>query len=109
MRREQAGQLVSSIARQPGAYHGGSGRPKIGICHKAMITGRPPSAGDQHAAICPIRAHQTTRARRPERQVTKYGCRIKLLRQARERLGQGLRAIEADHIAQSDEISLRNQ
>jgi len=32
---------------------------------------------------------------------------LKLLRQARERLGQGLRAIQADHIAESDEISLR--
>jgi hypothetical protein len=34
---------------------------------------------------------------------------LKLLRQARERLGQGLRAIGADKIAESDEISLRNQ
>jgi hypothetical protein len=33
---------------------------------------------------------------------------LKLLRQARERLGQGLRAVQADHIAESDEISLRN-
>jgi len=33
---------------------------------------------------------------------------LKLLRQARERLGQGLRAIEAEMIATSDEISLRN-
>jgi hypothetical protein len=33
---------------------------------------------------------------------------LKLLRQARERLGQGLRAVEADQIAESDEISLRN-
>ncbi len=32
---------------------------------------------------------------------------LKLLRQARERLGQGLRAIEADNIAQTDPISLR--
>ena len=32
---------------------------------------------------------------------------LRLLRQARERLGRGLRAIEADHIAASDEISLR--
>jgi len=34
---------------------------------------------------------------------------LTLLRQARERLGQGLRAIEADNIATADEISLRNQ
>jgi hypothetical protein len=33
---------------------------------------------------------------------------LKLLRQARERLGEGLRAINADSIAESDEISLRN-
>ena len=34
---------------------------------------------------------------------------LKLLRQARERLGHGLRAVEADTIAESDQISLRNQ
>lgn len=34
---------------------------------------------------------------------------IKLLRQARERLGEGLRAVEADAIATSDTISLRNE
>jgi hypothetical protein len=33
---------------------------------------------------------------------------LKLLRQARERLGKGLRSIEADNIAESDSISLRN-
>lgn len=35
------------------------------------------------------------------------GHSLTLLRQARERLGEGLRAIEADRIAGSDEISLR--
>jgi hypothetical protein len=34
---------------------------------------------------------------------------LTLLRQARERLGEGLRAIEADTIAASDDISLRNE
>jgi hypothetical protein len=34
---------------------------------------------------------------------------LRLLRQARLRLGHGLRAIEADSIAEADEISLRNQ
>lgn len=33
---------------------------------------------------------------------------MKLLRQARERLGTGLRAVEAEAIAVSDPISLRN-
>jgi len=33
---------------------------------------------------------------------------LKLLRQARERLGEGLRGIDATSIGESDEISLRN-
>jgi hypothetical protein len=33
---------------------------------------------------------------------------LKLLRQARERLGNGLRAVQASDIAESDDISLRN-
>jgi hypothetical protein len=33
---------------------------------------------------------------------------LKLLRQARERLGEGLRAVDADRIAEGDHISLRN-
>jgi hypothetical protein len=34
---------------------------------------------------------------------------LKLLRQARQRLGEGLRSVEAETIAESDNISLRNQ
>jgi hypothetical protein len=34
---------------------------------------------------------------------------LRLLRQARERLGAGLRSVEADQIAESDGISLRNE
>lgn len=47
----------------------------------------------------------------PERAATQsnFTNSLKLLRQARERLGEGLRAIEADTIAQSDGISLRNE
>jgi hypothetical protein len=46
----------------------------------------------------------------PERAATQSTSTnsLKLLRQARERLGEGLRTIEADTIAHSDEISLRN-
>jgi hypothetical protein len=33
---------------------------------------------------------------------------LKLLRQARQRLGEGLRAVQADDIAESDQISLRD-
>jgi hypothetical protein len=45
----------------------------------------------------------------PERAATQSTSTnsLKLLRQARERLGEGLRTIEADTIARSDEISLR--
>ena len=49
------------------------GRPKIGICHKAMITGRPPSSAGQHAVICPTRDIGPIRAHWLPRQVTKYG------------------------------------
>jgi hypothetical protein len=47
----------------------------------------------------------------PERAATlsTFTNSLKLLRQARERLGQGLRAVDADNIAESDEISMRNQ
>jgi hypothetical protein len=34
---------------------------------------------------------------------------LRLLRQSRERLGVGLRAVDADNIAKSDEISLRKK
>ena len=34
---------------------------------------------------------------------------LTLLRQARVRLGEGLRAVEADNIAETDDISLRNE
>jgi hypothetical protein len=34
---------------------------------------------------------------------------LKLLRQARERLGEGLRAVGAGRIAESDQISLRSR
>ena len=47
----------------------------------------------------------------PERAATHstFTNSLKLLRQARERLGEGLRAVEADSIAESDAISLRNR
>lgn len=47
----------------------------------------------------------------PERAATQGSSTnsLELLRQARERLGQGLRAIEVDNIAETDQISLRNQ
>jgi hypothetical protein len=46
----------------------------------------------------------------PDREAAPNGATnsMKLLRQARERLGTGLRAVEADAIAVNDPISLRN-
>ena len=46
----------------------------------------------------------------PDRTVAQnsFSNSFKLLRQARERLGEGLRAVAADNIAGSDGISLRN-
>jgi hypothetical protein len=46
----------------------------------------------------------------PDRAVTQnsFTNSFKLLRQARERLGEGLRAVGADDIAGTDRISLRN-
>ncbi len=47
----------------------------------------------------------------PERAASDGSCvnSFKLLRQARERLGDGLRAVRASDIAESDDISLRNR
>jgi len=45
----------------------------------------------------------------PDRAAARSANSLKLLRQARERLGHGLRSIEADNIAETDHISLRNQ
>jgi hypothetical protein len=67
-------------------------------------------AADEVAAA--LQAHLIEEHRAdPERSApqTPFTNSLKLLRQARERLGKGLRAIEADRIAESDEISLRNQ
>jgi hypothetical protein len=66
-------------------------------------------AVDEVAAA--IQAHLVEEhAADPERAVTQntFTNSLKLLRQARERIGEGLRAVEADNIAESDNISLRN-
>jgi hypothetical protein len=54
-----------------------------------------------------IEEHQADPERAAEQSTSTNS--LKLLRQARERLGEGLRTIEADAIAESDEISLRNE
>jgi hypothetical protein len=67
-------------------------------------------AADEVAAALQAHLIEEHRAA-PERSApqTPFTNSLKLLRQARERLGQGLRAVEAGTIAESDEISLRNQ
>jgi hypothetical protein len=67
-------------------------------------------AADEVAAALQTHLIEEHRAE-PERDAARSTSTnsLKLLRQARERLGQGLRAIEADNIAESDEVSLRNQ
>lgn len=70
--------------------------PVIGVARSlAPITGPP--LIEEHGAEPERAAAQSTATNA-----------LMLLRQAREGLGQGLRAIEADSIAESDEISLRN-
>jgi hypothetical protein len=67
-------------------------------------------AADEVAAA--LQAHRNEEHKAdPERAAAQstFTNSLKLLRQARERLGQGPRAVEAGTIAESDEISLRNQ
>jgi hypothetical protein len=67
-------------------------------------------AADEVAAA--LQAHLVEEHRAdPERAAPRSSSTnsLNLLRQARERLGQGLRAVEADSIAESDQISLRSQ
>jgi hypothetical protein len=67
-------------------------------------------AADEVAAA--LQAHLVEEHRAdPERAAPRSSSTdsLNLLRQARERLGHGLRAIEADAISESDEISLRSQ
>jgi hypothetical protein len=67
-------------------------------------------AADEVAAALQAHLFETHEAD-PERAAVQstFTNSLKLLRQARERLGEGLRAIEADSIAESDGISLRNK
>jgi hypothetical protein len=55
-------------------------------------------------AAHPFRTHKADRERAAAQST--FTNSLKLLRQARERLGQGLRAVAAGTIAEPDEISL---
>ena len=72
----------------------------------------PRTEGGQHKVAAALQTHLIEEhGADPDRAAPQSPATnsLKLLRQARERLGQGLRAVQADQIAESDEISLRKQ
>ena len=82
--------MVEDTARDRAIYHGLKAIDEVAAALQAHLI-------EEHGADPERAAEQSPAA-----------VSLKLLRQARTRLGQGLRAIEADTIAVSDEISLRN-
>ncbi len=82
--------MVDDIARERAIYQALKAADEVAAALQAHLI-------EEHNADLERAAAQST-----------FTNSLKLLRQARARLGQGLRALEADNIAQSDEISLRN-
>ena len=82
--------MVDDTARDRAIYHALKAADEVAAALQAHLIEEHGADPDRTAA-----QHRATNS-------------LKLLRQARERLGQGLRAINADSIAKSDEISLRN-
>ena len=82
--------MVDDIARDRAIYHALKAADEVAAALQAHLV-------EEHGAD-PDRAAAASTASNS----------LKLLRQARERLGQGLRAVQADTIAESDGISLRN-
>jgi hypothetical protein len=83
--------MVDDIARDRAIYHALKAADEVAAALQAHLI-------EEHGA-------------EPERAaaLSTFTNSLKLLRQARERLGVGLRAVEADIIAESDAISLRSQ
>jgi hypothetical protein len=83
--------MVDDIARDRAIYHALKAADEVAAALQAHLI-------EEHGAD-------------PDRTVARNSATnsLKLLRQARERLGEGLRAVEAGTIAESDAISLRNQ
>jgi hypothetical protein len=82
--------MVNDIAREQAIYQALKAVDEVAAALQAHLI-------EEHGAD-PVRAAaQST-----------FTNSLKLLRQARERLGEGLRAVQADGIAESDTISLRN-
>jgi hypothetical protein len=85
------GRMVDDAARNRAIYQALKAADEVAAALQAHLI-------EEHGAD-PDRAAAQSPATNP----------LKLLRQARERLGEGLRAVEADNIAESDQISLRNR
>ena len=80
--------MVDDIARERAIYQALKAADEVAAALQAHLI-------EEHKADLERAAAQST-----------FTNSLKLLRQARERLGQGLRAVEAGAIAESDEISL---
>ena len=85
------GRMVDDTARDRAIYHALKAADEVAAALQAHLIEEHGADPDRTAAPSPATNS------------------LKLLRQARERLGEGLRAVEADSIAESDEISLRNR
>ena len=82
--------MVEDIARERAIYQALKAADEVAAALQAHLI-------EEHQADPEHAAAQST-----------FTNSLKLLRQARERLGQGLRAVEAGGIGESDGISLRN-
>ena len=82
--------MVDDIARERAIYQALKAADEVAAALQAHLI-------EEHQADPERAAAQST-----------FTNSLKLLRQARERLGQGLRAVEAGGIGESDGISLRN-
>lgn len=85
------GRMVDDAARNRAIYHALKAADEVAAALQAHLI-------EEHGADPDRTAAQSSATNS-----------LKLLRQARERLGEGLRAVEADDIAESDQISLRNR
>jgi hypothetical protein len=83
--------MVDDDAREKAIYHALKAADEVAAALQAHLI-------EEHGADPERAAAQSTSTNS-----------LKLLRQARERLGEGLRAVQADTIAESDGISLRNE
>jgi hypothetical protein len=89
LRARHTGSMVDDTARDRAIYHALKAADEVAAALQTHLI-------EEHGAD-PERAA-------PQSPATNS---LKLLRQAREHLGLGLRAVQADQIADSDEVSLR--